>query len=75
MGGLSPLQSCRRMLRSGRGMKMIRMAAILAMMALLGGCGAAALPCRVASAGIKAVPIVGGVASAPTDACAGAIDP
>jgi hypothetical protein len=41
----------------------------------LGGCGLFAAPCRVASAGIKIVPIVGHPAAAPTDACAGAIDP
>jgi hypothetical protein len=41
----------------------------------LGGCGLFAAPCRVASAGIKIVPIVGHPAAAPTDACARAIDP
>jgi hypothetical protein len=40
-----------------------------------GGCGLAAAPCRVASAGIKIVPVVGHVAAAPTDACAAVIDP
>ncbi|WP_342766968.1 DUF6726 family protein [Trinickia dinghuensis] len=40
----------------------------------LGGCGLAAAPCRVASAGLKIVPLVGHVAAAPTDACAAAID-
>jgi hypothetical protein len=34
-----------------------------------------AAPCRVASAGLKIVPLVGHVAAAPTDACADAIDP
>lgn len=43
--------------------------------AALSGCGLAAAPCRVASAGLKIVPVVGHVAAAPTDACAGAIDP
>ncbi len=41
----------------------------------LGGCGLFAAPCRIASAGIKIVPVVGHPAAAPTDACAGAIDP
>jgi hypothetical protein len=34
----------------------------------LAGCGLAAAPCRVASAGLKIVPVVGHVAAAPTDA-------
>ncbi len=38
------------------------------------GCGLAAAPCRVTSAVIKIVPVVGGVAAAPTDACAEIID-
>ena len=41
----------------------------------LGGCGVAAAPCRVGSAVLKAVPLVGHVAAAPTDACADVIDP
>lgn len=41
----------------------------------LTGCGLAAAPCRIASAALKIVPVVGHVAAAPTDACAGAIDP
>jgi hypothetical protein len=46
-----------------------------ALCAGIGGCGLAAAPCRVASAGLKIVPIVGHVAAAPTDACADVIDP
>ena len=42
---------------------------------LLSGCGAVAAPCRVASAGLKIVPLVGHVAAAPTDGCAEVIDP
>ncbi|HEX4260805.1 MAG TPA: DUF6726 family protein [Acetobacteraceae bacterium] len=42
---------------------------------LLGGCGLFAAPCRVGSAAIKIVPVVGHPAAAPTDACASAIDP
>ncbi|SAK42069.1 lipoprotein [Caballeronia temeraria] len=41
----------------------------------LSGCGLAAAPCRIASAGLKIVPVVGHVAAAPTDACAEVIDP
>lgn len=51
-----------------------RHAAIMLLLAL-GGCGAAAAPCRVGSAVLKAIPVVGDVAAAPTDACAGVIDP
>ncbi|CAB3773195.1 hypothetical protein GQ57_11860 [Burkholderia sp. MSh2] len=47
----------------------------LALVASLTGCGLAAAPCRVASAGLKIVPLVGHVAAAPTDACADVIDP
>ena len=53
---------------------MTRTTALLAVM-LLSGCGLAAAPCRVGSAAIKIVPLVGHVAAAPTAACAGAIDP
>lgn len=41
---------------------------------ILSGCGLAAAPCRVASAALKIVPVVGHVAAAPTDACADVID-
>jgi hypothetical protein len=46
-----------------------------ALSAGVSGCGLAAAPCRVASAGLKIVPVVGHVAAAPTDACANVIDP
>ena len=49
--------------------------AALALALTLGGCGLFAAPCRVASAGIKIVPLVGHVAAAPTDACGEVIDP
>jgi hypothetical protein len=39
------------------------------------GCGVAAAPCRVTSAVIDMVPLVGHVAATPTDACAEVIDP
>jgi len=41
----------------------------------LSGCGLVAAPCRVGSAVIKIVPVVGHAAATPTDACASAIDP
>jgi Family of unknown function (DUF6726) len=47
----------------------------LAVALALGGCGVVAAPCRVSSGVIKAVPLVGDVAAAPTDACANVIDP
>ena len=54
----------------------MRLLALLALSAVaLSGCGLVAAPCRIASAGIKIVPLVGHPAAAPTDACAGAIDP
>jgi hypothetical protein len=43
--------------------------------ATLSACGLVAAPCRVASAGLKIVPVVGHVAAAPTDGCAEVIDP
>lgn len=48
---------------------------LFALCAGLTGCGLAAAPCRIASAGLKIVPVVGHVAAAPTDACADVIDP
>ena len=41
----------------------------------LTGCGVMAAPCRVTSAALKMVPVVGHVAAVPTDACAAVIDP
>jgi len=41
----------------------------------LAGCGVAAAPCRVTSAAVKVVPLVGHAVATPTDACADAIDP
>ena len=41
----------------------------------LAGCGAAAAPCRVASAGLKILPAIGHTLAEPTDSCATAIDP
>jgi hypothetical protein len=41
----------------------------------IAGCGLAAAPCRVSSAALKVVPVVGHTAATPTDACADVIDP
>jgi hypothetical protein len=51
------------------------LASAIGLMTALSGCGLAAAPCRIASAGLKIVPVVGHVAAAPTDACADVIDP
>jgi len=53
----------------------MRILLLLLICALLSRCGAVAAPCRVASAGLKIVPLVGHIAAAPTDACADVIDP
>lgn len=42
---------------------------------VVGGCGVLAAPCRVTSAVVKMVPVVGHAAAIPTDACAAVIDP
>jgi len=47
----------------------------LALLLALAGCGLAAAPCRVGSAVLKIVPLVGHAAATPTDGCAEAIDP
>jgi len=52
-------------------MRILSLAVVLA----LGGCGLMAAPCRVGSAALKIVPLVGHAAAAPTDGCAAAIDP
>ena len=40
----------------------------------LGGCAVAALPCRLTSATLKIIPVVGHAAAAPFDMCSSAID-
>jgi hypothetical protein len=50
-------------------------AIVLLPLLFLAGCGLAAAPCRVGSAALKIVPVVGHVAAAPTDGCAAVIDP
>ncbi|SOE70236.1 hypothetical protein SAMN05446635_3739 [Burkholderia sp. OK233] len=69
-----PLES-RKNLWSGRFGRLGALGVILALSAGMTGCGLAAAPCRIASAGLKIVPLVGHVAAAPTDACADVIDP
>ncbi len=54
---------------------MKNLAVLLALSLCLSSCGLVAAPCRIGSAAIKIVPVVGHPAAAPTDACAGAIDP
>ncbi|WP_423379517.1 DUF6726 family protein [Burkholderia sp. LMG 32019] len=58
-----------------RWLRIGKLGVVLALAASLAGCGVAAAPCRVASAGLKIVPFVGHLAAAPTDACADVIDP
>jgi hypothetical protein len=53
----------------------MRFLVIIAACLALSGCGLAAAPCRVTSAALDIVPVVGHVAAAPTDACAAVIDP
>lgn len=48
---------------------------VLLLLPALGGCAVAAIPCKVGSAVLDAVPVVGGTAATATDACATAIDP
>jgi hypothetical protein len=50
-------------------------ALLLLLLPALGGCGVAAAPCRVGSAALDMIPLVGHAAATPTDACANAIDP
>lgn len=53
----------------------LRICVVLFLVASLSGCGIVAAPCGVSSGVIKAVPLVGDVAAAPTDTCANVIDP
>jgi hypothetical protein len=69
------LHAPRRSLHVMDAVPLMRPLALLLSLLLLAGCGAVAAPCRVASAALKIVPVVGHVAAAPTDACAEAIDP
>jgi len=62
-------------LRARRVALVSRAVVLLAFCSALAGCGLAAAPCRVASAALKIVPLVGHAAATPTDACAEVIDP
>ncbi|WJF91647.1 hypothetical protein QS306_16345 [Paraburkholderia bonniea] len=59
----------RRLLRA------VALGSSIALLLATAGCGLFAAPCRVASAGLKIVPLVGHIAAAPTDVCADVIDP
>jgi len=61
--------------RRGWSVRLGALGVALALCIGLSGCGLAAAPCRIVSAGLKIVPVVGHVAAAPTDACADVIDP
>lgn len=52
-----------------------RWAAVAALCVSLSGCGVVAAPCRIVSAGLKTVPLVGHFAALPTDACGAVVDP
>jgi hypothetical protein len=52
---------------------MTRVVLLLSLL-FLSGCGLVAAPCRITSAALKIVPVVGHAAAAPTDACADIID-
>jgi hypothetical protein len=54
---------------------MMRVLALLTVALALSGCGVVALPCRVSSAAIKVVPLIGHPVATPFDTCAQAIDP
>ncbi len=59
---------------TGTGYGAAMKASVLLLLLALSGCGVAAAPCRVGSAALKVVPLVGHIAAAPTDACAEIID-
>ena len=52
---------------------MTRVVLLLSLL-FLSSCGLVAAPCRITSAALKIVPVVGHAAAAPTDACADIID-
>lgn len=55
-------------------LRLTRTACIIALCSAVAGCGVLAAPCRVTSAALKMVPLVGHVAAIPTDGCAAVID-
>jgi hypothetical protein len=70
---------CRPIHHQGRAMLTLHRLRLLVVLPLLvatlGGCGVLAAPCRIASAVIKMVPVIGHPAAVPTDTCAAVIDP
>jgi hypothetical protein len=56
-------------------MRLTKIVCMALVMATLSGCGLLAAPCRVSSAVVKIVPVVGKPAALPLDACAAVIDP
>ena len=56
------------------GFRMLRPLFLVLLCSVTAGCGVLAAPCRVTSAALKMVPLVGHVAAVPTDACAAVID-
>ena len=48
---------------------------VLLLVLTVSACGLAAAPCRIGSAALKIIPVIGHVAAAPTDACGEVIDP
>jgi hypothetical protein len=56
-------------------MKRLACLVLLLTLPALAGCGLVAAPCRVGSAALDILPLVGHTAAVPTDACANAIDP
>lgn len=54
---------------------LFKLSLVLLLPLVVGGCGVLAAPCRVTSAVVKMVPVVGHAAAIPTDACAAVIDP
>ncbi|WP_415914228.1 DUF6726 family protein [Paraburkholderia sp. J67] len=62
-------------MRVPKGIARTASALVLASLALpLDGCAVVALPCRLVSATLKIVPVVGHPAAIPFDACSAAID-
>ncbi|WP_311734565.1 DUF6726 family protein [Paraburkholderia fungorum] len=53
---------------------MNRLLVLLPLIAGLAGCGVVAAPCRITSAGLDMIPVVGHALATPTNACASAID-
>ncbi|REE21108.1 hypothetical protein B0G71_4259 [Paraburkholderia sp. BL27I4N3] len=57
-----------------RFMRVVAWSTLGAALLPLGGCAVAALPCRLTSATLKIIPVVGHAAASPFDMCSSAID-